>query len=105
MVLSDRPLVIYDPHITLFQVNLIAPLKRQVRLPRIGRTDNDFQNVQATRHDSLMHQQPMQVPGMMAWSAMSSGSNHPGKGLLHSCCFWLLSAPDPLMTAHTHAPI
>jgi hypothetical protein len=46
-VSSDSPLVIYDPHITLFQVNLKVPLKRQARLPRIGRTDNDFQNVQA----------------------------------------------------------
>jgi hypothetical protein len=54
MVSSDSPLVIYDPHphITLFQVNLKAPLNRQARLPRIGRTENDFQKIQATRRDS-----------------------------------------------------
>jgi hypothetical protein len=92
MVSSDSPLVIYDPHphITLFQVNLKAPLNRQARLPRIGRTENDFQKIQATRRDSLMHQQPMQVPGMIVTSML---------------LFGFLLAPDSSVTARTHALI
>lgn len=83
---------------TMFQVNLEAPLKRQARLPRIGRTENDLQKEDSSNPP---FPQPMQLHASSRNDGvvdMSSGSNHNGKKKIVTFML-LLFVPDSFLTA------